>query len=196
MNILIIADQESPYIWDHFDKKNFENVEIVVSCGDLKASYLSFIVTMLAVPVIYIHGNHDVRYSTNPPEGCICIDDDVFTYKGIKFGGLGGCMEYSGGPLQYTEKAMNKRVKKLIKLGKRRGGIDVLITHSPSKNLGDGEDLCHQGFQAFYDIYEKFNISHHFYGHQHLNYSNKTNRCLTYKDIQIVNAFNYYIIEI
>ena len=70
MKILVVSDIESNYIWDFFDKANFEDVDCVISCGDLKASYLSFLVTMLAVPVFYVHGNHDTQYLEKPPEGC------------------------------------------------------------------------------------------------------------------------------
>ena len=38
--------------------------------GDLPASYLTFLVTMANRPLFYVHGNHDVRYENQPPEGC------------------------------------------------------------------------------------------------------------------------------
>ena len=40
MKILVLADAESTYIWDHFDPEAFAGVDLVISCGDLKASYL------------------------------------------------------------------------------------------------------------------------------------------------------------
>ncbi|OON98716.1 MAG: metallophosphoesterase [Epulopiscium sp. Nele67-Bin004] len=196
MKILVVADQESPYIWDYFDKSKFEDIELVISCGDLKASYLSFIVTMLPVPLIYVPGNHDKKYVDNPPEGCICIDDEIFEYRGIRFAGLGGCMEYTGGTYQYSEKQMCKRVKKLLKATKKKGDIDVLVTHAPTFQIGDGEDRCHTGFESFFQIYNKNTLRFHFHGHQHLNYSPKASRFHSYNDIQIINGFNYYILEI
>ncbi|OOB77476.1 MAG: metallophosphoesterase [Epulopiscium sp. Nele67-Bin002] len=196
MKILVLSDQESPYIWDYFDRSNFEGVELVISCGDLKGIYLSFIVTMLPIPLLYVPGNHDTKYVDEPPEGGICIDDDIFEYKGIRFAGLGGCMEYTGGVYQYSEKVMNKRVKKLLKLAKKRGGIDIFVSHAPTLHLGDGDDWCHKGFDCFYNIYNTCSPKFHFHGHQHLNYSAKPERYITYENTKIVNAFNYYILEI
>ena len=59
MKILVIADEESQKIWDFFRKEDYADIDLVISCGDLKADYLSFIATMIAVPVLYVHGNHD-----------------------------------------------------------------------------------------------------------------------------------------
>ena len=106
MKILFIADEESKLYWDYFKKEYFEDIDIIVSCGDLKASYLSFLSTMLPIPVLYVHGNHDDKYDRNPPEGCICIEDSVFEYKGVRFLGLGGSNRYKPGVNQYTEKQM------------------------------------------------------------------------------------------
>ena len=82
MRVLVIADQESPWFWDHFQKEKLEGIDLILSCGDLKPQYLSFLATFSACPVLYIHGNHDENYSTTPPEGCICIEDTIYTYKG------------------------------------------------------------------------------------------------------------------
>ncbi len=194
MKILVVADVESNYIWDFFDKTKFADIECVISCGDLKSTYLSFLVTMLAVPVFYIHGNHDKRYIVSPPEGCDCIEDKVITYRNIRIAGLGGSMEYTGGPHQYTEQEMQKRVKKLIKTSK--GNIDLFVTHAPTFNLGDNENsICHRGFKAFYDIYHSATPKYHLHGHNHFTYSSNAQRILYYDTVQVINGYNYYILD-
>ena len=70
MKILVIADEESQKIWDFFRKEDYADIDLVISCGDLKADYLSFIATMIAVPVLYVHGNHDDKYKRKPPARC------------------------------------------------------------------------------------------------------------------------------
>ncbi|PHV70664.1 metallophosphoesterase [Sporanaerobium hydrogeniformans] len=195
MKILLVSDVESTYLWDYFDKSKFEDIDCVISCGDLKASYLSFLVTMLAVPVFYVHGNHDKNYGKKPPEGCDCLEDKVIQFNGLRLAGLGGSMEYTGGPHQYTEIQMQKRTKKLIKLAK--GSIDILVTHSPTLYLGDEPDsVCHKGFKAFYDVYEILKPSYHVYGHNHFTYASNAKRILNYKEITLINGYNYYVLEL
>ncbi|MGL4361903.1 MAG: metallophosphoesterase family protein [Cellulosilyticaceae bacterium] len=196
MKILIVADQESVYIWDHFDRNHFKDVDLIISCGDLKASYLSFLVTMIPKPLLYIHGNHDVNYITSPPEGCTCIDGDCISFNNLNIAGLGGCIEYSGGPFQFPEQAMQKRVKKLMKNCRKKGGLDILVTHSPSKNVGDGDDWAHKGFECFHSFYDILLPKYHLHGHQHLNYGANSSRIMFANQTTVVNGFGYYILDI
>ena len=109
MKILFLADEESKSYWDFFDKEAFKDIDLIVSCGDLKPSYLSFLVTMTSIPVLYVCGNHDDKYDKTPPEGCICIEDTIYEYNGVRILGLGGSYRYKQGKNQYTEKEMKKR---------------------------------------------------------------------------------------
>lgn len=194
IKILIVADKEDKYIWDYFDRKRFEDIEVIIACGDLKASYLEFLTTMIDAPLYYISGNHDTPYLKKPPEGCICIDDKLIIYKGIRIVGFGGCNEYRGGPYQYTQKQMNKRISRFkYKLWKNKG-FDILVTHAPAKGLGDGMDLCHEGFEVFNKLLDKYCPKYFFHGHQHLNYGNQE-RIINYNKTTIVNAYKHYIIE-
>ena len=196
MKILFIADQESKLYWDYFKKEYFEDIDIIVSCGDLKASYLSFLSTMLPIPVLYVHGNHDDKYDRNPPEGCICIEDRVFEYKGVRFLGLGGSNRYKPGVNQYTEKQMAKRIKKLRWKLFRSKGFDVLVTHSPAKGFHDDVDECHKGFDAFYGLIDKYKPKYFVHGHVHLNYGRQFVREDMIGETKVINAFEKYIIEI
>ena len=90
MKIMVIADEESKYLWNHFDKSKLDGADLIISCGDLDPRYLSFLVTLSAVPVLYVHGNHDGKYEQIPPEGCTCIEDEIYEYEGIRILGLGG----------------------------------------------------------------------------------------------------------
>ena len=195
MKILIVSDQENTYIWDHFDKEKFKDIELIISCGDLKASYLSFLVTMIPVPLLYVPGNHDIKYLQAPPEGCIDIDNQIITYKNIKIAGLGGCIEYTGGPFQYTENAMRKRTKKLMRACQRKGGLDIFVTHSPSLGVGDGDDWTHKGFECFHDVYKNLSPAYHLHGHQHLNYGVNAKRILSVDETTVINGFSYYILD-
>ena len=114
MKILAIGDVESKYLWDYFERSKLEGVDLIISTGDLNPNYLSFLATFTSAPVLYVHGNHDEKYDRQPPEGCICIEDDVFVYRGVRILGLGGSMKYKYGKHQYSEWEMRMRIIKVF----------------------------------------------------------------------------------
>ncbi len=61
-----------------FHPDKLEGVELIIACGDLSRHYLEYLATMAPVPLLYVHGNHDESYDTRPPQGVICIDDEVY----------------------------------------------------------------------------------------------------------------------
>jgi Icc-related predicted phosphoesterase len=194
MKILLVSDKEETYIWDFFDHARFKDVDLILSCGDLKAEYLSFLVTMIHSPLYYVHGNHNKDYLTNPPEGCISAEDSLITVKGIRIAGLGGSMLYNRNEFQYSEEQMAKRIRKLNTKLQKSSGFDILLTHAPAYQLGDGRDLCHTGFKCFVELVDKYSPKYMIHGHQHMNYSNQQ-RKIQYKSTTILNAYGYYLLE-
>lgn len=67
MKILFVSDEESKSLWDYFEPDKVKGIDLIISCGDLKPEYLSFLVTMCPVPLYYVHGNHDGKYERKPP---------------------------------------------------------------------------------------------------------------------------------
>lgn len=196
MRILVLADEESKYLWDYFEKNKLNGIDLIISCGDLKPAYLSFLATFSKVPILYVHGNHDGIYCEQPPEGCICIEDDIYVYNGIRILGLGGCMNYNNGSFQYTESEMKSRVRKLAFKLFRRKGFDILVTHAPAKGINDGEDLPHMGFEIFRKLLDKYAPKYFIHGHVHLTYKWDQQRECKYNDnTTIINAFERYIFE-
>lgn len=195
MKILTIADEESKSLWDYFDKSKLEGVDLIISCGDLAPQYLSFLATFTHAPVLYVHGNHDGCYKHTPPDGCICIEDSIYKFNGIRILGLGGSMRYRGGDHQYTQNAMRWRVRKLwLKLFFYKG-FDILVSHAPAYGLNDGDDLPHTGFKVFNQLMEKYKPGYFIHGHVHKNYGGGFKRCCNYKDTAVVNAYERYIVE-
>jgi uncharacterized protein len=195
LKILFVSDHESPFIWDYFKPEKFKDVELMISCGDLKSDYLSFLVTMIKAPLLYVPGNHNDSYLHNPPEGCESIDGKIVNYKGIRIMGLGGSKRYNIGNYQYTEKEMNRRILKLQPKIWWNKGVDILVTHSPAFKLGDGEDRCHEGFKTFYKVLDKYSPKYFIHGHQHLNYGFQPERIRHYKDTKVINAYEYFILD-
>lgn len=195
MRILAIADQESSYLWDHFEKSKLEGIDLIISCGDLNPNYLSFIATFTSAPVLYVHGNHDERYNQTPPEGCICIEDKIYVHQGIRILGLGGSMRYKPGKCQYTERQMKARVNKLKLQLLRRRGFDILVTHAPAYQLNDGMDLPHQGFRAFLTLLDRYRPKFFLHGHVHMSYGRRHKRYDKYQDTHVINVYERCIFD-
>lgn len=195
MKILIISDEECPALWDYFLPERLEGIELIISCGDLKADYLSFLVTMARCPVLYVHGNHDGGYKRNPPEGCDCIDGHIVEYNGLRIGGLGGCRRYHPGEHQYSEAEMRRRIFRLLPPWRRKQ-LDILVTHAPPRGLGDAEDPAHRGFEAFLPLLEKRKPRYLLHGHVHTCYGHQIPRVRTHGETTLVNCCERYVLEI
>ncbi len=196
MKILTISDEECPALWDYYMPGRLDGYDLILACGDLNAKYLSFLVTMAKCPVLYVHGNHDVTYDVNPPEGCDCIDGHIVTYNGIRILGLGGCRKYHRGPHQYTEWEMRHRIAKLRWKLWRMGGVDIVVTHAAPEGLGDDEDRAHWGFCCLRDFIDKYHPAYLVHGHVHMSYGNHIPRELSHNGTTVINAFERYTIEI
>ena len=113
MKLLLLSDKESEYLWDYYKPGRLKDIDLILSCGDLNSKYLTFLVTMTGKPLFYVHGNHDKTYEQHPPEGCECIEDRLINFRGLRILGLGGSIQYSGGPHQYTDSQMARRIRRL-----------------------------------------------------------------------------------
>ena len=192
MNIMAISDQESSALWDHYDANRLTDIDLILSCGDLDPHYLSFLVTFSNVPVLYVHGNHDDCYDTTEPEGCICIDDKIYVYEGIRILGLGGSIRYRDGKYMYTEQDMKRRIRRLALQLRRHRGFDILLTHSPAHEIGDWDSPAHRGFKCFVNLLEQYAPKYMVHGHVHLNYGTSIQRTQQYQNTKIINAYERY----
>lgn len=196
MKILTLSDQECPALYDYYIPGRLKDYDLIISCGDLSAKYLSFIVTMARVPVMYIHGNHDTGYSRNPPEGCDCIEDDLVVFKGVRILGLGGCRKYHDGAHQYTDKEMRKRIRKLWWKLRKHKGVDIVVTHAPPQGVGDGDDPAHRGFEALLELIDKYHPKYLLHGHVHMNYGMDQTRVREYHGTKVINTCQRYDLDI
>jgi len=56
MKILALADEVVSFIHSPTVRDRFADVDLVVSCGDLPAAYLEYVVTLLNKPLVYVPG--------------------------------------------------------------------------------------------------------------------------------------------
>ena len=195
MKILAIADEEARYFYDCYTPGRLDEYDLILACGDLKAKYLEFLATMAHCPLLYVRGNHDDRFSEQPPEGCICIENQIYEYQGIRILGLGGSYRYRDGANMYTESQMKRRIHRVSLQLWRKKGFDILLTHAPAYGINDLESISHRGFECFVGLLEKYAPKYFIHGHVHMSYDHKIPQISSYKNTTVVNACGYCRID-
>lgn len=197
MKILVLADEADPKLWEHLDKKRLEGIELIISCGDLPADYLSFLTCFTHAPILYVHGNHDTRYAERRPEGCICIDGKFYIHESIRIVGLGGSMRYRPDVRhQYTEREQTARARRLSLPLRFYHGFDILVAHAPAFGVGDGEDNPHRGFKIFLKLIERYHPAYLLHGHVHAAYTHDFRPERRIGSTIAVNACGSYVVEV
>ncbi len=199
MQILTVSDKiEKRFLKHNTLEKACADVKLILACGDLPASYLEYITSVLNVPLFYVLGNHDVAPDRHFARGCTCIDETCIRFKNLLIAGLSGSIAYRKGPFMYTEKDMCGKMAKLfpslllnrIKYGRY---LDILITHSPPAGIHEGEDAPHKGFAAITRFVKKFRPRFHIHGHTR--FKGPGRETVLYSTT-IVNTNHYLIMDI
>ncbi|MBQ5347354.1 MAG: metallophosphoesterase family protein [Ruminococcus sp.] len=195
MRILAVADIESEYFYDFYSPGKLDGIDLIIGCGDLSEEYLEFLVTMAGCPLVYVHGNHDSSFKRKP-EGCVCIDNTVFKYNGIRILGIDGSHRYKNGKYMYTERQMRRKIFRLFPKIMRYRGFDILVTHAPARHVNDFDSISHRGFECFTKLLRRFRPKYFLHGHIHRNYGACIPQKSKFGDTTVINAFNYCIFDI
>ncbi|MCF6334346.1 MAG: metallophosphoesterase [Spirochaetales bacterium] len=220
LKILCISDKVDPLIYSNNVKKRFNDIDMILSGGDLDLKYYGFIVSSLNKPLLFIFGNHNLKllsryrksnnthhYGSNhsiqnlySSFGSTYIGDRVRNVESILVAGLGGSNNYNNGPNQFTEFEMTLKIIKLLpvllfnRIFKGRW-LDILLTHTPPRGLGDKNDRCHQGFRIFRTFLKFFKPQYMLHGHIHL-YDLNAEREINFLNTKIINIYEHYILNI
>lgn len=202
MRVLTVSDQVSEFLHGPALAHYARGVELILSCGDLPADYLEYLVSILNVPLFYVMGNHDGDGGEKvEPEGGENIDGRVVEHKGLLIAGLEGSMRYNSRPhFQYTENEMRAKIVALtpaLMLNRARHGrfLDVLITHAPPYQIHDHTDFAHRGFKSFVWFIDHYQPRYLIHGHKHV-YNNREQTITPRGATTIVNAYGHKILEI
>ena len=195
MRILALSDVEEPWLYEYLDRDRLDEADLIISCGDLSADYLEFIVTMARVPLLYVPGNHDEAYLTRAPGGCTSIDGRLWEGKGLRIFGAGGAMRYRVGPFLYSEAQMRRRMCRLKARSELAQGVDILVTHAPPRGYGDLDDLAHHGFEAFNETLNQYRPTLMLHGHIHVQYGHIQRELIHPSGTRIINVCGSQLIE-
>lgn len=221
MKVLAVSDEVNSLLYSPFAAQIAGNVDVIVSCGDLPAYYLDYLVSVLGKPLLYVCGNHDVyglSRKTGPEFQANSYSDAGFDYNhrdyfggrnldmktekvhGAIFGGLEGSYRYNRGDHQYTDRQMASRIRRFIprlmwnRLTEGRS-IDVLVTHAPPYSLHDRDDLPHRGFESYLKFIRHYKPRYLLHGHTHL-YDRNESRIIEYNGTTVINCFNYQVLDL
>lgn len=197
MKILAVADRVTTMLVEPvLGAAGLGDLDLIVSCGDLPPEFLSRLKARYDVPLLYVLGNHDLRYGTSPPRGCQCIDRRIVRHRGLRILGFSGSRWYNGNINQYTENEMASFIRRLrIALWLSRG-VDLVVTHAPPRHIHDAEDRCHKGFKSFNALIERWRPACLVHGHIHTLFPDDSARVTTVNSTRIINSYGFCTFEI
>lgn len=191
MKILAVSDQrlsemENP----DYLRRTYGDIDILLSCGDMDASYLEFINSILNVPLFYVRGNHDDQYEEGRPGG-ENLHGRYIVYHGLAIAGLQGSIYYNGANVQHTEAEMAVLALRLLPRMMIRQRIDgfgahYLVTHSPPQGIHDRPDRAHQGFASFLWLMRLGKPRYLIHGHIDI-WDNRETRETQYYSTRVIN---------
>ncbi|HEV7215878.1 MAG TPA: metallophosphoesterase [Chloroflexota bacterium] len=223
MRILAIGDVVDPVLSDAVapQPRQAGSVDVILSCGDLPADYLTALAERFRAPLFYVLGNHDGAYWHSAPQGCTSLDGRLLRWRGLRLFGFGGAPEHNGGSEQHSEAAIALRLWRYPLATHRPGGIDIVVTHAPPRLLlvdaahtpggrAAGHragreasvaaplawsDPGHRGFAAFGRLLARVQPQLWLHGHTHLRYGTATRECRV-GGTRVVNVYGHCLVDV
>ena len=197
MKILAVADTVSNALLEKDGGRPFlDGIDLIISCGDLPPEYLSSLKNRYDVPLLYVLGNHDLRYAKTPPVGCRNIHRKTITLDHLRITGFSGSRWYNGNINQYTEREMGAFIRRLRFQLWRTRGTDLVVTHAPPRYINDAEDRCHRGFHVFRKFIDRYQPPVFLHGHIHKLFSDDSERITVVNSTRVINCYGYYTFEL
>jgi Icc-related predicted phosphoesterase len=197
VKILSVADTVCPALLDPMGGgPPAGDIDLILGCGDLPPEYLASLRHRYDAPLLYVLGNHDLRYSQTPPMGCEPLHQRLVVKNGVRIIGFNGSRWYNGGVNQYIEKQMAGFIRRMRFRIWRHGGVDLVVTHAPPRFIGDAEDPCHRGFRVFLNLIDRYQPRIFIHGHIHALFKEDSERITKIHSTAVVNSYGFYVFKI
>lgn len=196
-----------------------KTLDLIISCGDVRPSYIEVLSSTLNKMVYYVEGNHheyipkkrpektDLMFnaSNNTIPGGINLHRTYYESEEYRLTGFEGSRWYNGEGKQYQEKEMAENVSHVMRkmafakfsdiFLKRQAPPLITVSHASILGVGDGDDNVHKGFESFNAFLIKEKPSLWLYGHTHLrHYSERVS--YVKNNCAFINCYGYKFISI
>ena len=206
MKVLAVSDDVVERLYTLAAQGHFDDIDFVLGCGDLPYPYLEYLLTIMSVPLFYVPGNHDPRFSEYDTkarvEGGNNLDLKIIKHNDLLIGGFGGCHQYRpDGVNQYSQMEAYRRAYKMLPRllwNRRRYGraLDLMIAHSPPFGVHDEETIAHQGLKAINWLVQIAAPRYLLHGHTHFYRRNLAPSDSMLGTTRVINVYPYKTIEI
>ncbi len=174
-------------------KKEFSDIDFILSAGDLSNDYLDYIFSILDKQLIYVNGNHIYNPDHNI-SFCKNIDQKSINYKNLKIFGMDGSPIYSFKEHQYTEiQSFFIILKNLFSFLIKKP--DIILSHTPPFGIHNLDDPIHTGFKCYHFLLKYFPPKLWIHGHTHLSHHHEIQESYS-NGVRIINSYGYKIVEI
>jgi Icc-related predicted phosphoesterase len=203
VKMLAVCDEVDPRLYGiHRTSVELQTApDVMISCGDVPAYYLDYLVSKLDIPLYAVHGNHDAAPPLEGSEGFSRCGAHwiggrgVRTPGGLLLAGFDGSHRYNKGAYQSSQLEMQHAVHSLVPwmmLNRVRYGryLDILVTHAPPRGIHDNPDRCHIGFNAYNWLIRNFKPRYHLHGHIHL-YDRRTRTVTRVGETDVINVYPF-----
>lgn len=186
MKILAIADR--PPTQSIKTLLSTENIELIITLGDLDFFGLKELQNITSVPKIGVYGNHcSGNYFDDL--GIHNMHLQTWEYQGMTFGGLEGCVRYKQNPeaIMYTQEEADRLLQNFPY-------VDVFLAHCPPYGVNDDpSEISHTGYTALSQYIELQHPKHLLHGHT---YPTEKTLITEFKGTQIHYIYQEKIIDL
>jgi len=204
LRLLAVSDEVDLALESPRTREAIGPIDLIVGCGDLEPTYLSFVADAFGVPMRFVRGNHDVGAAWSATRRAMTPDplDDgrVVTEDGLRLVGFSGSPVYSTqglarGEQQVSGAAMWWRVLTAWPAIARRAPM-LVLSHAAPRGLNDASDPAHRGFAAFRWLVDRLRPPLWLHGHTALVRRGVDARTVQHDGTLLVNVTGATVVEL